>query len=276
VYYLEHPAHQNCGMSASRNLGIRQAQGEYVAFLDADDVWLPQKLWRQAALLEAHPEVALVYGSSLWWHSWTGNPADIQRDFRDYVEVRGVTPNAITQPPELLTAFLRDGGAVPCPSAVLARRDAVLQVGGFEEAFRDLYEDQAFYAKMLLHYPTYVEAECWALYRQHPASTCAVAERENQVQSARLAWLNWLERYLAEQQVQDGQLQKALRQALLPYRHATWYHLSVWVRRQKEVWLYRLGVLTRQVLPTAWYAWLKAKKQRSQQAASHRAGAAGV
>src|SRR5579862_1030782 len=43
VRYLEHNGHSNRGLSASRNLGIRRSGGEFLAFLDCDDVWLPQK-----------------------------------------------------------------------------------------------------------------------------------------------------------------------------------------------------------------------------------------
>src|SRR6266566_10127625 len=53
VRYLEHPGHANRGMSASRNLGIGNAQGAYVAFLDADDVWFSNILEEQVAILEA-------------------------------------------------------------------------------------------------------------------------------------------------------------------------------------------------------------------------------
>src|SRR5262249_17520285 len=39
IRYLEHPGHENKGRSTSRNLGISQSQGEYIAHLDSDDVW---------------------------------------------------------------------------------------------------------------------------------------------------------------------------------------------------------------------------------------------
>ena len=64
VRYFEHPGHANLGMSESRNLGVGHARGDYVAFLDADDVWLPHKLAMQVGILEAHPDVSMVYGPS--------------------------------------------------------------------------------------------------------------------------------------------------------------------------------------------------------------------
>ena len=44
IRYLEHDQHANLGMSPSRNVGIRASSAPYVAFIDADDVWLPAKL----------------------------------------------------------------------------------------------------------------------------------------------------------------------------------------------------------------------------------------
>ena len=58
IIYLKQ---KNGGPSAARNLGIRQARGEWLAFLDSDDVWLPNYLEEQVRFLRSHPEFDMVY-----------------------------------------------------------------------------------------------------------------------------------------------------------------------------------------------------------------------
>ena len=70
IRYFEHAGHANRGMSAARNLGLDHARGRYIAFLDADDVWLPEKLREQVSALNDNPRAGMVYGRTLIWHSW--------------------------------------------------------------------------------------------------------------------------------------------------------------------------------------------------------------
>src|SRR6185369_1059771 len=121
VRYFEHPGHRNEGMSASRNVGLRHARGDYLALLDADDVWLPEKLARQVAILEAHPEVGLLFGAPLYWFGWTGQADDRARD---YVIDLKIPTDRVYQPPSLLVPYLRRLAPTPCPSDVLVRRSA--------------------------------------------------------------------------------------------------------------------------------------------------------
>jgi hypothetical protein len=79
---------------------------------------------------------------------------------------------------------------------MLLRRTVVQQVGGFEESFRDLYEDQVFAAKICRTTPVFISGNCWYRYRQHPNSCCLTAEREGRLRSSREAFLRWLLAYL--------------------------------------------------------------------------------
>ena len=205
VRYLEHPGHANRGMSASRNLGIGNARGSYIAFLDADDVWFSSILEEQVGVLEAYPEAAMVYGPIEYWYSWTGKPEDRERD---YVENLGVSPNTLIQPPRLLSLFLRDKAAVP--SGILVRRKIIEQVGGFEDAFRGEYEDQVFCAKICLGAPVFASAQCWYRYRQHPGSSVAIGQKTGGTHSARLLFLTWLSNHLSEREVKDRHVWRSL------------------------------------------------------------------
>ena len=58
---------QNAGPAAARNLALSQAKGSLIAFIDADDVWLPGKLSAQVGYLQSHPEVNVVFGGFRRW-----------------------------------------------------------------------------------------------------------------------------------------------------------------------------------------------------------------
>jgi glycosyltransferase involved in cell wall biosynthesis len=68
-------------MSAARTLGARVARGDYIGFLDADDMRLPEKIAEQVDALEAHPEAGMVYGRTQMWHSWDPNAARSDHSF---------------------------------------------------------------------------------------------------------------------------------------------------------------------------------------------------
>ena len=220
IHYLEHEGHRNRGVCASRNLGISKATGKFIAILDSDDVWQPNKLSQQTAILEAQPGAGMVFGASCYWNSWSGSEAEKSSD---YTPPLGVAADTLHYPPTLLERCHPLGRATaPCPSDLLLRREVVNAVNGFEEQFNgiyQLYEDQAFLAKIYLSTPVFVSSSSWTKYRLHADSCVYRVENAGEEARVRLFYLNWLKNYLNRQHIHDAGIHKALGRALFLQRH---------------------------------------------------------
>lgn len=142
----------NGGPASARNLAIRNASGKYIAFLDADDLWTPEKLTEQVAFLEAHPEVGLTYAEALMFDEVGG-----EKQIRGKIGFTGETS----------FCHLLLGDHIP-NSTVLMRRNCVDTIGWLNE-HRDLIavEDYEYWLRLAKAFPIRAIAKPLAYYRVH-------------------------------------------------------------------------------------------------------------
>lgn len=223
IRYLEHPEHQNLGMSASRNLGINHAKGKYISPLDGDDIWVANKLTEQVQILEAHPEAHMVYGPLYRWYSWNGNPEDAAKEDLYGFGADGTHPysDSLVEAPKILTLFLKDEFFIP--GGILVKREAINRVGGYEESFRGMYEDTIVLAKICLRSTVYVSSQCWYKYRMHPEACTHVSWLKGENNAAEAIYLDWLEDYLTQEGVDEPQIWQALRKTKWRCHHPKLY-----------------------------------------------------
>ena len=120
----------NRGLSAARNAGVGASSGELIAFIDDDDLWMPEKLARCVAILDQDPNCALAYTGAVRV-DLSGTPTPNQNAQNDGVDS-----------PTMAQMLARPWNVVPCQFVV--RRTVFERCGGFDERFVSTCEDLYF------------------------------------------------------------------------------------------------------------------------------------
>jgi glycosyltransferase involved in cell wall biosynthesis len=175
-------------LGAARNEALKKAQGRYVALLDCDDIWLPEKLAKQVPLLEKDSSVGLIFSNAAFIDA-SGN---ISGTFFDRIPLpRG----------NLFLGLLTGRNYIPCPTAVF-RRDAAERAGGFNTALKYTEELELFLKIGLESHFNFVP-DVLAKYRLHGnnatgtgnAATTREAVTVLRAMSRRLGSPTWKDRW---------------------------------------------------------------------------------
>jgi glycosyltransferase involved in cell wall biosynthesis len=155
-------SYENAGAPSARNRGIARATGEYLAFLDADDLWTPDKLQHQVAALQARTAAGVAY-------SWT---RFVDQNGRDLYEQRPLFFEGDVYRELLVTNFTCSG------SNVLVRRQAIEATGGFDVSLK-VSQDWEFGVRLAARWPFVMVSRHQILYRQWPGSMWSISAAQD-------------------------------------------------------------------------------------------------
>jgi hypothetical protein len=163
-------------LGKARDLAMRQARGEWLAFIDQDDIWLPRKLEKQMALAAAG--VGIIYGRAMLFDSRRGN----LRDY-DYTHEFQPLPEG-----DIFAQLFRDACFIAMSSAML-RRSAVEELGAIPERIQ-VVPDYYLYVAIARRYRARAVQEVVCRYRIHSGSMTASREHRKRLQSEPLTIVN--------------------------------------------------------------------------------------
>src|SRR5215475_137487 len=145
----------NGGQALARNLGVAEAAGDWIAFIDADDLWNKYKLEKQMRVLAANPEASLCYSARVHFEQ-------DEEELRPVLHIPVPPAEGIRQALYRNTTFL--------PSSVVIRRSTFLESGGFDPQYA-VVEDWDLWLRLLHSGVIFAGVqEELMLYRMHPGS----------------------------------------------------------------------------------------------------------
>ncbi len=142
---------KNQGAATARNTGIAHAKGEYIAFLDSDDLWEPSKLEKQVYCLENNPDIGLVYA---WISSIDANGNSRGKIYANHIEGN-------------VWEKLIEENIVRSCSAAMLRRECFEKLGVFDTNLK-FAEDWEMWIRIATSYSFAVIKEPLVCYRHHP------------------------------------------------------------------------------------------------------------
>ena len=192
---------ENCGVSAARNVGIRLAKAGWIAFLDSDDLWEQEKLFRQYEAIQADPSIRIVHTDEIWIrnkkrvnpknrHQKTGSENGGHELFQRSVEMCLISP-----------------------SSVVIHSDVFGKVGLFDESL-PVCEDYDLWLRIMANYPVAYIDKKLTIKRNDDDPDCSADQLSKSTWGMDRYRVRSLERLIGSQSLDTQQVRIALNEVV--------------------------------------------------------------